>query len=173
MKAFESRHELVCMSICYVLPKHLKRNGKNAHRTIEFIVCVQRCWFCFSFYFYFLTLLVRSSIAGINGFNGIYFLYWCNFFFGCRFSYWTFSGGLLLLVYFFSFFFGWWVYSFYLTLVLRFSLFYGKVCTSRFEWRKGKYYVTCSADCSSITIFTSRLCFASKNARRCFVSPKK
>lgn len=31
---------------------------------------------------------------------------------------------------------------------------------------------TCSADCSSIIIFTSRLCFASRNARRCFTSPK-
>jgi len=32
---------------------------------------------------------------------------------------------------------------------------------------------TCSRLCSSITIFTSRLCRVSKNALRCFLSVKK
>lgn len=130
----------------------------------SFVVCVLvtlcAAFLSLSFIFTFFLFRfqsIRSSIAGINGFNGIYFLYWCSFF----------SAGILAIEFFQVCLFI--LFNFGFT----FSTFLGKGFAYADLDEKNKYSVTCSADCSSITIFTSRLCFASKNARRCFVSPKK
>lgn len=141
MKAFESRHEFICrMSICYVLPKHLKKMSVKTHiEPSSFVVCVLvtlcAAFLSLSFIFTFFLFRfqsIRSSIVGINGFNGIYFLYWCNFF----------SAGILAIELFqvvccCCFFFGRCVYTFCLTLVLRFLLFYlGKVSLMRIWMKK-------------------------------------
>lgn len=70
----------------------------------------------FCYFSFFPLLLVRSSIVRINGFNGIYFLYWLQFFSSLAFSYWTFFFKWFVVV---VVFFGRCVYLFCLTLVLR------------------------------------------------------